>query len=38
VTASLTNLTKGGLKSVTRALAMEFADERIRFNTIARLG
>ena len=35
VAASLTNLTKGGLESVTRALAMEFAREGIRFNTIA---
>ena len=33
--ASLANLTKGGLESVTRALAIEFADEGIRFNTIA---
>jgi NAD(P)-dependent dehydrogenase (short-subunit alcohol dehydrogenase family) len=33
--ASLTSLTKGGLESVTRALAIEFADEGIRFNTIA---
>jgi NAD(P)-dependent dehydrogenase (short-subunit alcohol dehydrogenase family) len=33
--ASLANLTKGGLESVTRALAMEFADGGIRFNTIA---
>jgi NAD(P)-dependent dehydrogenase (short-subunit alcohol dehydrogenase family) len=33
--ASLANLTKGGLESVTRALAMEFAAEGIRFNTIA---
>ena len=33
--ASLANLTKGGLESVTRALAMEFADQGIRFNTIA---
>jgi NAD(P)-dependent dehydrogenase (short-subunit alcohol dehydrogenase family) len=35
VSASLANLTKGGLESVTRALAIEFADEEIRFNTIA---
>ena len=35
VAASLANLTKGGLESVTRALAMEFAREGIRFNTIA---
>jgi NAD(P)-dependent dehydrogenase (short-subunit alcohol dehydrogenase family) len=33
--ASLANLTKGGLESVTRALAIEFAEEGIRFNTIA---
>jgi NAD(P)-dependent dehydrogenase (short-subunit alcohol dehydrogenase family) len=33
--ASLANLTKGGLESVTRSLAIEFADEGIRFNTIA---
>jgi NAD(P)-dependent dehydrogenase (short-subunit alcohol dehydrogenase family) len=35
VTASLTNLTKGGLESVTRALAIELAGEGIRFNAIA---
>jgi NAD(P)-dependent dehydrogenase (short-subunit alcohol dehydrogenase family) len=34
-TASLASLTKGGLESVTRALAMEFAEEGIRFNAIA---
>jgi NAD(P)-dependent dehydrogenase (short-subunit alcohol dehydrogenase family) len=33
--ASLANLTKGGLESITRALAIEFADEGIRFNAIA---
>ena len=33
--ASLANLTKSGLESVTRSLAIEFADEGIRFNTIA---
>lgn len=33
--ASLANLTKAGLESVTRSLAIEFADEGIRFNTIA---
>jgi NAD(P)-dependent dehydrogenase (short-subunit alcohol dehydrogenase family) len=33
--ASLANLTKGGLESVTRSLAIEFAEEGIRFNTIA---
>jgi len=35
VAAILLNLTKGGLESVTRALAIEFAREGIRFNTIA---
>jgi NAD(P)-dependent dehydrogenase (short-subunit alcohol dehydrogenase family) len=33
--ASLANLSKGGLESVTRALAIEYADGGIRFNTIA---
>lgn len=33
--ASLANLTKSGLESVTRSLAIEFAHEGIRFNTIA---
>lgn len=33
--ASLANLTKGGLEAVTRSLAIEFAHEGIRFNTIA---
>ena len=33
--ASLVNLTKGGLESVVRALAIEFAGEGIRFNAIA---
>jgi NAD(P)-dependent dehydrogenase (short-subunit alcohol dehydrogenase family) len=33
--ASLANLTKGGLESITRALAIEFAGEGIRFNAIA---
>ena len=33
--ASLANLTKSGLESVTRSLAIEFADEGIRFNAIA---
>jgi NAD(P)-dependent dehydrogenase (short-subunit alcohol dehydrogenase family) len=32
---SLANLTKAGLESVTRALAIEFAAEGIRFNSIA---
>lgn len=31
----LANLTKGGLQSATRALAIEFAGEGIRFNAIA---
>jgi len=35
VPASLANLTKAGLESVTRALAIEFAAEGIRFNAIA---
>ena len=35
VTAALTNLTKGGLNSVTRALAIEYAAEGIRVNAIA---
>jgi NAD(P)-dependent dehydrogenase (short-subunit alcohol dehydrogenase family) len=35
LTASLTNLTKGGLESVTRALAIELASEGIRVNAIA---
>jgi NAD(P)-dependent dehydrogenase (short-subunit alcohol dehydrogenase family) len=35
VTASLASLTKGGLESVVRALAIEFAGEGIRFNAIA---
>ena len=33
--ASLANLTKSGLESVTRSLAIEFAAEGIRFNAIA---
>jgi NAD(P)-dependent dehydrogenase (short-subunit alcohol dehydrogenase family) len=35
VSAGLLNLTKAGLESVTRALAIEFAAEGIRFNAIA---
>jgi NAD(P)-dependent dehydrogenase (short-subunit alcohol dehydrogenase family) len=35
VPGSLANLTKAGLESVTRALAIEFAVEGIRFNAIA---
>jgi NAD(P)-dependent dehydrogenase (short-subunit alcohol dehydrogenase family) len=35
VTAALTNLTKGGLNSVTKGLAIEYASKGIRVNTIA---
>jgi NAD(P)-dependent dehydrogenase (short-subunit alcohol dehydrogenase family) len=35
VNAALTNLTKGGLQSVTKALALEYAAEGIRVNAIA---
>jgi NAD(P)-dependent dehydrogenase (short-subunit alcohol dehydrogenase family) len=35
VNAALTNLTKGGLNSVTRALAIEYAADGIRVNAIA---
>jgi NAD(P)-dependent dehydrogenase (short-subunit alcohol dehydrogenase family) len=35
VPATLASLTKGGLESVTRALAIEFAEDGIRFNAIA---
>ncbi|HMF74022.1 MAG TPA: SDR family oxidoreductase [Bryobacteraceae bacterium] len=35
VMASLTSLTKGGLASITGALAIEFAGEGIRVNSIA---
>ena len=35
VNAALTNLTKGGLNFVTRALAIEYAAEGIRVNAIA---
>jgi NAD(P)-dependent dehydrogenase (short-subunit alcohol dehydrogenase family) len=35
IPASLTNLTKGGLESVTRALAIELAGDGVRFNAIA---
>jgi NAD(P)-dependent dehydrogenase (short-subunit alcohol dehydrogenase family) len=35
VTAALTNLTKGGLNSATRALAIEYAAAGIRVNAIA---
>jgi NAD(P)-dependent dehydrogenase (short-subunit alcohol dehydrogenase family) len=33
--ASFVNLTKGGLESVTRALAIEFARDGVRFNAIS---
>jgi NAD(P)-dependent dehydrogenase (short-subunit alcohol dehydrogenase family) len=35
VTAGLANLTKGGLQSITKALAIEYASEGIRVNAIA---
>src|SRR5262249_13636962 len=35
VTAALTSLTKGGLDSVTRGLAIEYASRNIRVNAIA---
>jgi NAD(P)-dependent dehydrogenase (short-subunit alcohol dehydrogenase family) len=35
LTGSLVNLTKGGLQSVTRALAIEFARDGVRFNAIS---
>jgi NAD(P)-dependent dehydrogenase (short-subunit alcohol dehydrogenase family) len=35
VTASLSMITKGGLESVTRHLAMEYAKQHIRFNAVA---
>src|SRR5258706_16077878 len=35
LTASLVNLTKGGLESVTGALAIEFARDGVRFNSIS---
>jgi NAD(P)-dependent dehydrogenase (short-subunit alcohol dehydrogenase family) len=35
VTAALTSLTKGGLDSVTRGLAIEYAAEGIQVNAIA---
>jgi NAD(P)-dependent dehydrogenase (short-subunit alcohol dehydrogenase family) len=35
VPSVLANLTKGGLQSATRALAIEFASECVRFNAIA---
>jgi NAD(P)-dependent dehydrogenase (short-subunit alcohol dehydrogenase family) len=35
LTGSLVNLTKGGLESVTKALAIEFAGDGVRFNAIS---
>src|ERR1700728_4213494 len=35
LTSSLVNLTKGGLESVTGALAIEFARDGVRFNSIS---
>jgi NAD(P)-dependent dehydrogenase (short-subunit alcohol dehydrogenase family) len=35
LTGSLINLTKGGLQSVTKALAIEFAQDGVRFNAIS---
>ena len=35
LTGSLVNLTKGGLESVTKALAIEFARDAVRFNAIS---
>jgi NAD(P)-dependent dehydrogenase (short-subunit alcohol dehydrogenase family) len=35
LTGSLVNLTKGGLQSVTKALAIEFAPDGVRFNAIS---
>ena len=35
LTGSLVNLTKGGLESVTKALAIEFARDGVRFNAIS---
>ncbi len=35
VTASVAMITKGGLETVTRHLAMEYAKEHIRFNAVA---
>jgi len=35
LTGSFINLTKGGLESVTRALAIEFANDGVRFNAIS---
>jgi NAD(P)-dependent dehydrogenase (short-subunit alcohol dehydrogenase family) len=35
LTGSLVNLTKGGLESATKALAIEFAQDGVRFNAIS---
>jgi NAD(P)-dependent dehydrogenase (short-subunit alcohol dehydrogenase family) len=35
ITASVPMITKGGLETVTRSLAMEYAKQRIRFNAVA---
>jgi NAD(P)-dependent dehydrogenase (short-subunit alcohol dehydrogenase family) len=35
VTASVSMLTKGGIESISKNLAMEYAKEGIRFNTVA---
>jgi NAD(P)-dependent dehydrogenase (short-subunit alcohol dehydrogenase family) len=35
VTASLSMITKGGLETITRQLAMEYAKQHIRFNAVA---
>jgi NAD(P)-dependent dehydrogenase (short-subunit alcohol dehydrogenase family) len=35
VTASVAMITKGGLETVTRHLAMEYAKQHIRFNAVA---
>jgi NAD(P)-dependent dehydrogenase (short-subunit alcohol dehydrogenase family) len=35
VTASVSMITKGGLNTITRSLAMEYAKEHIRFNAVA---
>ena len=35
VNASVPMITKGGINAITRSLAMEYAKEHIRFNTVA---
>jgi len=35
ITASVPMITKGGLETATRSLAMEYAKEKIRFNAVA---